>query len=111
MKHHQHSSKPFAITLGAAVALGGAGSAQASLFQASELASGYQVAVAGDDKSAEQKCGEGACGGKAAAEKTAEEKKKAAEAHKADAAAKAGEAKCGEGKCGEGKCGEKPQKP
>lgn len=74
------NKKPLAVVLGAAFALSGM-AAQASVFQATDLSSGYMVASAGDDKSGEHKCGEGKCG----------EKKKDA----------------GEGKCGEGKCGEK----
>jgi len=78
----------------------------AQAFQATELAAGYQVAIAPDgaqqqaadpkaatpkeDKAKEGKCGEGKCGG---------DKKAAASADKAK------EGKCGEGKCGEGKCG------
>ena len=73
------NKKPLAIVLGAAFALTGV-AAQASVFQASDLGSGYMVAAAGDDKTGEHKCGEGKCG----------DKKKE-----------------GEGKCGEGKCGEK----
>lgn len=77
------NKKPLVVVLGAAFALTGVG-AQASVFQAADLSSGYMV-VAGDTKAAEGKCGEGKCG-----EKKAE---------------KAAEGKCGEGKCGEGKCG------
>lgn len=72
--------KPLAVVLGAAFALTGA-AAQASVFQASDLGTGYSIAAAGDDKTGEHKCGEGKCGDK---------KKEGAE-----------------GKCGEGKCGEK----
>ena len=65
-----HLNQPLAIALGTVVALG-AGSASAtspqSLFVASELASGYAVAVAGDgkagEKAADHACGEGGCGG------------------------------------------------
>lgn len=79
------SKKPLAVVLGAAFALSGM-AAQASVFQTTDLSSGYTVAMAGDDKAGDHKCGEkktgeGKCG----------EKKKEA----------------GEGKCGEGKCGEK----
>ena len=89
------SKKPLAIVLGAAFAMTGA-VAQASVFQAAELGSGYMVADAhaktgehkcgeakGDKKAGEHKCGEGKCG-EAKGEK-------------------AGEHKCGEGKCGEKK--------
>lgn len=64
-------TKPLTIALGTVVALG-AGSASAAstqaLFVASELASGYAVAVAGDgkagEKAADHACGgEGGCGG------------------------------------------------
>ena len=79
------SKKPLAVVLGAAFALSGM-AAQASVFQATDLSSGYTVAMAGDDKSGEHKCGEGKTG-----EGKCGEKKKDA----------------GEGKCGEGKCGEK----
>ena len=88
------SRKPIALALGAAFALGAVG-AQASVFQTTDLSSGYMVAALGD-KSGEHKCGEGKCG---------EEKMKAK-------AEKMKEGKCGEGKCGEGKtekegkCGE-----
>ena len=81
------SKKPLAIVLGAAFALTGL-AAQASVFQTTDLSSGYTVAAAGDDKAGDHKCGEkkggeGKCG----------EKKD--------------DKKAGEGKCGEGKCGEK----
>ena len=70
------SKKPIAVALGAAFLLSGA-AAQASVFQAHDLGSGYQAAAEG--KCGEGKCGEGKCGEK-----------------------KDGEGKCGEGKCGEG---------
>jgi len=70
----------------------------ANPFAAEELPSGYNLAMADDDKKEgkkkEGKCGEGKCG---------EDKKKKE--------GKCGEGKCGEekkkkeGKCGEGKCG------
>jgi uncharacterized low-complexity protein len=79
---------PFAIALGTAFALNGLAAqaaSQGSIFQASDLASGYM-------QLAEGKCGEGKCGeGKCGAEKKVG----------TDAAAKAAH----EGKCGEGKCG------
>jgi len=80
------SRKPLALALGAAFALGAVG-AQASVFQTTDLSSGYMVAALGD-KSGEHKCGEGKCGEAKCGED------------------KAAEAKCGEGKCGEAKCGE-----
>jgi hypothetical protein len=43
------NKKPLAVVLGAAFALTGA-AAQASVFQATDLGSGYMVAAAGDDK-------------------------------------------------------------
>lgn len=82
------SNKPLAVAVGAAFALTGL-AAQASVFEATDLNSGYMVALAGD-KEGEAKCGEGKCG----------EAKKDAKKE-----GKEGEAKCGEGKCGEGKCG------
>lgn len=73
--------KPLTMALGAAFAL--AGTAQAgSLFQATDLNSGYQVAAIGD-KAGEAKCGEAKCGAE----------------HKCGADKKA-EHKCGEAKCG-----------
>lgn len=85
------SKKPLAVVLGAAFALSGMAAAQASVFQATDLSSGYTVALAGDGKAGEHKCGEGKTGdGKTGEGKCGEKKKEA-----------------GEGKCGEGKCGEK----
>lgn len=84
--------KPLVIALGAAVAMTGL-AAQASVFQAADLGSGYMVASAGEGKCGEAKCGEA---------KKAEAK--CGEAKKAEG--KCGEKKA-EGKCGEGKCGEK----
>jgi len=81
MTHHI-IRKPAALLLGSAFALAGT-TAHASMFQASELASGYMVAAAGDMKAAEATCGE----------------------NNEPAKDKAAEGKCGEGKCGEGKCG------
>ena len=66
------TKKPLVIALGAAFALTGAAAAQASVFQAADLESGYMLAKAGEGK-----CGEGKCGED-----------------------KGGEGKCGEGKCG-----------
>ncbi len=80
-----NSKKPIAIALGAAFLPSGA-AAQASVFQATDLGVGYQVA--GEGKCGEGKCGEGKCG------------------EKKDGEGKCGEKKGGEGKCGEGKCGE-----
>lgn len=82
-----HLNPPLAIAIGTVVALG-AGSASAaspqSLFVASELASGYAVAVAGDTKSGEKAAdhacgGEGGCGGDMGADAGK------ADDHKADA--------------------------
>jgi uncharacterized low-complexity protein len=114
------SKKPLALALGAAFTLTGFG-AQASVFQAAELASGYMVAQATPAtpaKPAEGKGAEGKCG--AACMKAMQEKGKSeadAKAHcdKMAKEGKCGEGKCGadkkdkakkEGKCGEGKCGE-----
>ena len=83
------SKKPLAVVLGAAFALTGM-AAQASVFQATDLSSGYTVAVAGD-KAGEHKCGEKKAGEAKCGEKKDEKK----------------DEKAGEGKCGEGKCGEK----
>ena len=80
-----HLNQPLAIALGTVVALG-AGSASAastqSLFVASELASGYAVAVAGDgktgEKAADHACGgEGGCGGDMGADAGKADDKKA----------------------------------
>jgi uncharacterized low-complexity protein len=75
----------------------------ADLFSATELPSGYKVAMGegkcgegkcgAKDKTKEGKCGEGKCGeGKCGAKDESKE-------------GKTKEGKCGEGKCGEGKCG------
>jgi len=107
------SKKPLALALGAAFTLAG-GAAQASVFQTTDLGSGYMVALAGDMKG-EAKAGEAACGANCVANMT--------KAGKSDADAKAAcdkakaEGKCGsakeksEGKCGEGKCGDKKAAP
>jgi uncharacterized low-complexity protein len=126
------SKKPLALALGAAFTLTGLG-AQASVFQMSDLASGYMVAQATPAtpaKPAEGKGAEGKCGAacvkamtekgkseadaKAHCDKMAKEGKCGAEHMKAnegkcgaDKKDKAKEGKCGEGKCGEGKCGGK----
>ena len=110
------SKKPLAMALGAAFALTGMG-AQASVFQASDLASGYMVAQATPAtpatpaKPAEGKCGEGKCGAECM-KKMSDKGMKVADA-KAQCDKMAKEGKCGEGKCGgdkkaghEGKCGE-----
>jgi uncharacterized low-complexity protein len=89
------NKKPLAVVLGAAFALTGA-AAQASVFQATDLGSGYMVAAAGDDKAGEQKCGE-----KKGAEMG---QKNGADNGEKKGHDKAAEGKCGEGKCGEGKC-------
>jgi uncharacterized low-complexity protein len=113
------SKKPLAIALTTAFAFG-ATAAQASVFQATDLGSGYMVAMGGHDKAHEGKCGEGKCGeamfktldadGNGSISK--DEFKKHTDKMKAEG--KCGEGKCGgdkkkaaEGKCGEGKCGEK----
>jgi uncharacterized low-complexity protein len=116
------SKKPLALALGAAFTLTGLG-AQASVFAATDLTSGYMVAQATPAtpatpaKPAEGKCGEGKCG--AACMKKMKDKGKSeadAKTHcdKMKAEGKCGEGKCGgdkkkdkagEGKCGEGKCG------
>jgi uncharacterized low-complexity protein len=109
------SKKPLALALGAAFALTGLG-AQASVFQTADLASGYMVASAGDEKKGEHeaKCGAKCMEGMEKAGKTAEEAK--AQCEKMAKEGKCGEGKCGgdkkdkadkEGKCGEGKCGGK----
>ena len=93
--------KPLVVAVGTVLAASTFGistaSADQSLFQMTELSSGYMVADshggAEEDKAEEGKCGEGKCGeGKCGEEKSEEDK--------------AEEGKCGEGKCGEGKCGE-----
>lgn len=87
------SKKPLALALGAAFTLAGLG-AQASVFQAADLASGYMVASAGDEKKGEATCG-AAC---------MKEKMEKAKMSEADAKAACEKMKA-EGKCGEGKCG------
>jgi len=102
------SKKPLALAISAAFTLG-ATAAQASVFQATDLASGYMVA-AGDMKG-EAKAGEAKCGADCVKNMTAGGKSEA-DAKAACDKAKA-EGKCGskkeksEGKCGEGKCGDK----
>lgn len=99
------SKKPIALALGAAFALAGA-TAQASVFQVSDLAAGYMLAAT-DAKAPEKKAEEAKCGADCVKnmKKTSEADAKAA-CDKAKA-----EGKCGsdkekkEGKCGEGKCG------
>lgn len=106
------SKKPLALALGAAFALTGM-AAQASVFQVSDLASGYMVASA-DDKGGE-KAGEASCGAKCVEKETKAGKSEADAKAMCDKAKKEG--KCGgdkkamdkkkEGKCGEAKCGAK----
>jgi uncharacterized low-complexity protein len=112
----QFSKKPIALALGAAFALTGA-VAQASVFQVTDLAAGYMVASAGDDKKGEHKCGEAKCGAACMKDKMDKGGMKEVDAKaacdKMKAEGKCGEGKCGadkkktEGKCGEGKCGGK----
>ncbi|WP_226663111.1 hypothetical protein [Microbulbifer aggregans] len=90
---------PLAAAVGAAFLASASMSVTTSAnpFAAEELSSGYNLAMADDDKKKEGKCGEekkkeGKCG---------EEKKKEG---------KCGEGKCGEGKKKEGKCGEGKKK-
>lgn len=85
------STKNLALALGAACGFA-AVSAQASLFDATDLQSGYMVAQT-DDKAAEAKCGEGKCG--------EGQLDKIEKMEKTEDTEKAGEAKCGEGKCGQ----------
>ena len=59
---NKFSRKPLSIALGAACALSGL-SAQASTFQATDLASGYMVAAAGDTKTGDHQQQEEHCGG------------------------------------------------
>jgi uncharacterized low-complexity protein len=99
------SKKPLALALGAAFTLTGLG-AQASVFQMSDLASGYMVAQATPAtpaKPAEGKGAEGKCGAECV--KAMSEKGKSEADAKAHCDKMAKEGKCGEGKCGEGKCG------
>jgi uncharacterized low-complexity protein len=104
------SKKPLALALGAAFTLAG-GAAQASVFQTTDLGSGYMIALAGDMKAGDAKAGEAACGANCVANMTKTGKSEA-DAKAACEKAKA-EGKCGskkekaEGKCGEGKCGTK----
>jgi len=95
------SKKPLAIILGAAFAMTGA-VAQASVFQAAELGSGYMVADA-HAKTGEHKCGEGKCGEAKGDKKAGEHKCGEGKCGEAKGDKKAGEHKCGEGKCGEKK--------
>ncbi|HUS23558.1 MAG TPA: hypothetical protein VM369_01310 [Candidatus Binatia bacterium] len=103
------SKKPIALAIGAAFALTGV-AAQASLFQAAELGTGYMVA--GDAKVE----GEVKCGAACVKAKTDGGMKEADAKAACDKMAKEG--KCGgdknaagdkkkDGKCGEGKCGAK----
>lgn len=102
--------KPLVIALGAAFALTSLGS-QASVFQTTDLGSGYMVA------GAEGKCGEGKCGeGKKAGEAKCGEHK-GSNCDKTAGVDKTGNCACGankgqkaDGKCGEAKCGEKKAK-
>jgi uncharacterized low-complexity protein len=113
------SKKPLVLALSAVFAVG-ATAAQASVFQATDLGSGYMVALggdaakAGDAKAHEGKCGEGKCGEAMFKKMDANgdgnvSKEEFMKMHEG----KCGEAKCGadkkkaEGKCGEGKCGDK----
>jgi uncharacterized low-complexity protein len=120
------SKKPLAIALSTAFALGGT-AAQASVFQATDLSSGYMVALGGDAakadaKAGEKKCGEAKCGEAMFNKMDANgdgnvSKEEFMKMHEG----KCGEGKCGdkkkagggasakpaEGKCGEGKCGDK----
>jgi uncharacterized low-complexity protein len=110
------SKKPLALALGAAFALTGT-AAQASLFQAADLASGYMVAQAtpatpatpaepAKDKGGEAKCGADCL--KKMKDKGKSEADAKATCDKAKAEGKCGaDKKKGEGKCGEGKCGGK----
>lgn len=117
------SKKPLALALGAAFTMTGM-AAQASVFQVSDLASGYMVAQATPAtpaKPAEGKCGEHKCGAACMKDKMDKGKMSEADAkaacEKMKAEGKCGEGKCGadedkakkdkEGKCGEGKCGGK----
>lgn len=100
------SRKPVALALGAAFALTGMG-AQASVFQFSDLASGYMLAAADAAKAGDKKAEEARCGADCA-----RNMKGTTEADAQAACAKAmAEGRCGsakekkEGKCGEGKCG------
>lgn len=108
------SKKPLALALGAAFALTGMG-AQASVFQASDLASGYMVAQATPATPATPaKPAEGKCGAECVKKMSDKGMKESDAKAKCDKMAKEG--KCGgdkkdkashEGKCGEGKCGGK----
>ncbi len=128
-------AKPVSIAIGTAL-LGSLSLGQLAVasdgFKATDLGSGYVVALAGD-KNKEGKCGEGKCGFAkldangdgviSAAEWTAAKPDKADKWAKLDADAdgnvtqaewdaghKGKEGKCGEGKCGEGKCGAAAEK-
>lgn len=123
------TKKPIALAFGAAFSIGGMSAhaaSQGSIFQATDLPSGYMMLAEG--KCGEGKCGEGKCGtdktdasAKAATDKVPVEGK-CGEAmfNKLDkdgdgklskeefmAGHKAHDAKAAEGKCGEGKCGGK----
>lgn len=120
------SKKPLSLALGAAFALTGA-AAQASVFHAADLGTGYMVAQATPatpakpaGKEGELKCGadcvkdlkgqgKSAADAKAACDKAhAEGKCGGGKAHEGKCGeGKCGGAKAGEGKCGEGKCGGK----
>lgn len=100
-----NATKSLSALIGLSLAAGFAATAvNANPFGSTELASGYNLAAAGDEnKKPEGKCGEGKCGANKAGHKDGKT------AHEG----KCGEGKCGanmaqtahEGKCGEGKCG------
>ena len=108
------SKKPLMLALGAAFTLTGM-AAQASVFQVSELGSGYMVAQAtpATPASADKKGDEVKCGANCV--KAMKDKGKSEADSKAACDKMAKEGKCGgdkakkdkEGKCGEGKCGGK----
>lgn len=59
---NKFSRRPLSIALGAACALGGL-NAQASIFQATDLAGGYMVAAADETEKSGPRPAEGHCGG------------------------------------------------
>ena len=104
------SKKPLALALGAAFTLTGMG-AQASVFQISELGSGYMVAQATPATPATpaapaKKAEEAKCGAACMKEKMEKDKMKEADA-KAACEKMKHEGKCGGDKSKEGKCGGK----
>ena len=62
--NHFLRTRPLLLAVGAGLSLTAMNAGASPAFEATDLAQGYAVAKAGDDKkSAEHACGEGGCGG------------------------------------------------